>query len=124
MSGELRASFNDVMRCVTVAVRDSVAKPAAKTASCLSVYPICSGSPTAYLSPIEPSSGRSYRGADIFLTPEDADTSSESCCSGSSPSDSLADTAASALSYILRPHMLSRYTPFVGLKQDVDDYCE
>jgi hypothetical protein len=124
MSSELRASFSGALRCVTDAVRGSVTKPATKTASGQSVYPICSGSPTAYLSPIEPSSGRSSTGADAFLTPEDADTSSESCCSGSSPSDSLADTAASALSYILRPHMLSRYTPFVGLKQDVDDYCE
>lgn len=125
MSIELRASFSGALRCVTDAVRGSTAKPAAKTASGRqSIFPMCSGSPTAYLSPIEPGSGRSHTGADTFLTPEDADTSSESCCSGSSLSDSLADTAASAVSYMLRPHMLSRNTPFVGLMHDLDDYCE
>jgi hypothetical protein len=62
--------------------------------------------------------------AEVFLTPEAADSSpdgdesllgSSSCCS--IPEDTLADTAQSAFSYALQPHSmgLSRGTPFVGL---------
>jgi hypothetical protein len=65
--------------------------------------------------------------AEVFLTPEAADSSTDGgesllgCCS--IPEDTLADTAQSALSYALQPHSmgLSRGTPFVGL-QDGDDH--
>lgn len=121
MSSELRATFTGALQRMTGAVKASVARPGSK-------MPQCSSSPVAtFLSPLDPGSGRSYGAGDVYLTPEAADSSSDSAYSdsdGSSTPDSLADTAASGTSYALRAHMmgLSRNSPFVGLLPDADDY--
>lgn len=116
MGGELRASFSGALRCMTGTVRGSpVARPAGNARVRSNRASLCS--------PAKPISSRSC--ADVFFTPEAADTSSDSACTDTSDSslDSLADTAASASSYALRAHMmgLARGSPYVGLVPDADD---
>jgi hypothetical protein len=122
---ELRASLTGALRTMTGAVRSSVSKHVSLQPS-QQLQPV--SPPAPFLSPLEPASSLSSAAGEVYLTPETADSESDasrSCSSSSSVQDSLADTAQSAPTYALRPHMmgLSRSTPFVGLHGDAgEDY--
>jgi hypothetical protein len=121
---ELRASLTGALRSMTGAVRGSVSKHVSLQPHQQQQQP--ASPPARFLSPLEPASSVSSAAAEVYLTPEAADSESDaarSCSSSSSVQDSLDDTAQSAPTYALRPHMmgLSRSTPFVGLPDDSDD---